>query len=144
MSIALLFTGCQYGDRIEACGRYIRGLGRAYVCAKYSEYCCATCGVSSASIQEQGVITDPADKDKHTAKGKKKSPKGKGRKGKKRKGARKGKGGKRGKGNDNVQSKPKDLNFIGNLIRPEQKSQLADLFQKALNGLNQFLSNSAT
>ena len=136
MSLSILcvlyFSGCEYGDRIDSCGRYVQGLGRAYVCAKYSSYCCQSCAFASASTLDQTIISDHNDKDiykKGKAKRVKTEPTVK----------RKGKGGKRAK------DTPNHIHRVEVTVEsnsPEKKNQLMGLFQNALKGLNNFFSNT--
>ena len=57
-------TGCEYGDRIRSCERYLGGLGRNVVCSKYKKYCCGLCSSESPktkdvqTIEENKVLSD--------------------------------------------------------------------------------------
>lgn len=41
--------GCEYGDRIRNCQRYVNELGLSYVCSRYGTYCCGICNALAAS-----------------------------------------------------------------------------------------------
>lgn len=112
----------------------MRGLGRTYVCAKYSSYCCKTCGFASASTQEQGVISDLKPNDKSTSE--------------KKTGVNKKEVTSSGQIEENLRHNNKDKtktvqDVNANRDKPSGKNnQLLNLFQKALKGLNQFLSSA--
>ena len=126
------FTGCEYGDRIESCGRYVQGLGRSYVCAKYSSYCCRSCAYSSASSLDQTIISDFNDKDKHIKRKAKRvqaEPKVR----------------RKGKDSFGAMDTSNDIQLLETTpdnTKPDKQNELMGLFQNALKGLNNFFSNT--
>ncbi|XP_060559597.1 uncharacterized protein LOC132719762 [Ruditapes philippinarum] len=49
--------GCEYGDKIRSCERYVGELGISLVCSRYKDYCCGICN-ALATNQEPASVND--------------------------------------------------------------------------------------